>query len=70
MIGAVILLIGILAGILILQQNEIVLTGQEKLNCFYSIVCFRRRVFDANCFVMHVFFPEYVAPMIGWEVSL
>ena len=70
MIGAVILLIGILAGIIHIaaKRNSLDRAGKVELLLLYCLV-FGVGVFGANCFVMHVFFPEYVAPMIGWEVS-
>jgi hypothetical protein len=70
MIGAVILLIGILAAIIhiAVKRNSIDRAGKVELLLLYCLV-FGVGVFGANSFVMHVFFPEYVAPLIGWEVS-
>lgn len=70
MIGAVILLIGILVGIIhiAVKRNSLDRAGKVELLLLYCLV-FGVGVFGANSFVMHVFFPEYVAPMIGWEVS-
>jgi len=70
MIGAVILLIGILVGIIhiAVKRNSLDRAGKVELLLLYCLV-FGVGVFGANSFVMHVFFPEYVAPMIGWDVS-
>ena len=59
MIGAVILLIGILAGIIHIaaKRNSLDRAGKVELLLLYCLV-FGVGVFGANCFVMHVFFPN------------
>jgi len=70
MFNAVLLLIGIIAGIihLIVKRKSLNKTKGVELFLLYCLV-FGVGIVGANAFIMHVFFPEHVAPMIGWEMS-
>ena len=70
MFNAVLLLIGIVAGIvhLILRRKTLDRAGKIELILLYCLV-FGVGVVGAVAFVGHVFFPEHIAPKIGWQVS-
>ncbi|MCL6611591.1 MAG: hypothetical protein K6T66_08660 [Peptococcaceae bacterium] len=70
MFNAAILLIGILAGLvhLAVRRKSLDRAGKVELILLYCLV-FGVGVVGANAFMMHVFFPERMAPMIGWEMS-
>lgn len=70
MLFAVLLLIGMIAGSihLIVKRKSLDKAKGVELFLLYCLV-FGVGVVGAIAFIMHAFFPEYVAPMIGWQMS-
>lgn len=69
-LNAVIVAIGILAGIIhvLMRRKQLSKEKQVELLLLYFLV-FAVGWTGIIAFVGHVFYPEMIAPMIGWQVS-